>query len=45
VTGLKDGNVRRLLGKMVADGEIEKTGYGRYRVIGTGNSRDNTSGN
>src|SRR6266545_4251788 len=28
VTGLKDGNVRRLLGKMVASGEIEKAGYG-----------------
>ncbi|MBZ0139776.1 MAG: helicase RepA family protein [Pseudorhodoplanes sp.] len=44
VTGLKDGNVRRLLGKMVANGEIEKAGYGCYRVSGTGNSRGNTSG-
>jgi hypothetical protein len=29
-TGLKQGNVRRLLGKMVADGEAVKAGYGKY---------------
>jgi hypothetical protein len=28
--GMKDGNVRRLLLKMVADHEIERAGYGRY---------------
>lgn len=28
--GMKDGNVRRLLLKMVADREIERAGYGRY---------------
>jgi hypothetical protein len=44
ITGLKDGNVRRLLGKMVSDGEIEKAGYGCYRVSSIGNSRGNTSG-
>ena len=29
-TGLKQGNIRRLLGKMVADGEALKAGYGKY---------------
>jgi hypothetical protein len=32
VSGMKYANVRRLLGKMVASGEIEKTGYGCYRL-------------
>jgi len=32
ITNLKPNNVRRLLGKMVASGEIEKAGYGSYRV-------------
>lgn len=30
VTCMKPGNVRRLLGKMVADGEAQKTGRGKY---------------
>jgi hypothetical protein len=29
---MKDANVRRLLGKMVASGEIEKTAYCCYRL-------------
>jgi hypothetical protein len=29
-TGLKQGNIRRLLGKMVADCEALKAGYGKY---------------
>jgi len=32
VSNMKDANVRRLLGKMVASGEIEKAGYGCYRL-------------
>ncbi|WP_228872842.1 AAA family ATPase [Roseibium aggregatum] len=30
VTSMKPGNVRRLLSKMVADGEVHKTGRGQY---------------
>jgi hypothetical protein len=44
ITGLKDGNVRRLLGKMVASGEVEKAGYGCYRISASGNTGGNTSG-
>jgi AAA domain/RepB DNA-primase from phage plasmid/IclR helix-turn-helix domain len=29
--GMKEGNVRRLLGKLVTEGLIEKAAYGRYR--------------
>jgi AAA domain len=43
VSNMKDANVRRLLGKMVASGEIEKASYGCYRLSlsnpgNTGNS-------
>jgi len=31
VTGMKSGNVRRLLGKLVKEGIVEKAGYGRYQ--------------
>jgi RecA-family ATPase len=30
-TGMRSGNVRRLLGKLVKEGDIEKAGYGKYR--------------
>jgi hypothetical protein len=33
-TGLKENNVRRLLGKMVMAGEVEKTAYASYRTTG-----------
>lgn len=33
ISGMKEANIRRLLGKMVAKGEIEKVGYGNYRVV------------
>jgi hypothetical protein len=29
---MKDQNVRRLLGKMVASGEIKKVGRGNYQI-------------
>ena len=38
VACLKDANVRQLLGKMVAAGEIERTGYGRYRAATAGHT-------
>jgi RecA-family ATPase len=38
ITGLKDANVRRLLGKMVVSGDIEKEAYGCYRVAGAGHA-------
>jgi hypothetical protein len=38
ITGLKDVNVRKLLGKMVANGEVEKAGYGCYRLTGSGHT-------
>lgn len=49
ITGMRDGNVRRLLGKMVAAGEIEKAGYGSYRASPgntghTGNGGDGADG-
>jgi hypothetical protein len=31
-TGMKEGNIRRLLGKMVAKGEVEKVRFGNYRI-------------
>src|SRR5262249_6691183 len=31
ITGMRAGNVRRLLAKLVKEGVIEKTTYGRYR--------------
>jgi hypothetical protein len=31
-TGMKAGNVRRLLAKLVKEGAIEKEGYGRYKM-------------
>ncbi|QIG92285.1 AAA family ATPase [Bradyrhizobium sp. 6(2017)] len=37
-TGMKDGNVRFLLGQMVAAGEIQKQGYGRYTPTNTANT-------
>ncbi|WP_409188594.1 AAA family ATPase [Bradyrhizobium sp. RDM4] len=37
-TGMKDGNVRFLLGQMVAAGEIQKQGYGRYTPAYTANA-------
>lgn len=30
VTGMKDGNVRKLLNAMVKAGEVQKSGYGKY---------------
>jgi len=36
-TGMKDGNVRFLLGQMVTAGEIQKQGYGRYTPTNTAN--------
>jgi hypothetical protein len=43
ITNLKPNNVRRLLGKMVSSGEIEKAGYGSYRVsIGNSGRTGNT---
>ena len=30
VTGMKNGNIRRLLHSMVKAGEVQKTGRGRY---------------
>jgi RecA-family ATPase len=36
ITGLKNGNVRRLLGKMVHSGEVEKAGRGAYRCRAAG---------
>jgi hypothetical protein len=43
VSNMKDANVRRLLGKMVASGEIEKASYGCYRLAlsTSGNSGNN----
>lgn len=32
-TGMRAGNVRRLLGKMLKEGAIEKGGYGKYRRL------------
>ncbi|MBR1153147.1 AAA family ATPase [Bradyrhizobium sp. JYMT SZCCT0428] len=37
-TGMKDGNVRFLLGQMVAAGEIQKKGYGLYTPPNTANT-------
>jgi hypothetical protein len=34
VTGLKEVNIRKLLGKMVEKGEAAKAGYGCYRIAG-----------
>jgi predicted ATP-dependent serine protease len=33
-TSMRSGNVRRLLGKLVKEGAIEKAGYGRYQLPG-----------
>ncbi|MHC2241226.1 AAA family ATPase [Bradyrhizobium elkanii] len=42
-TGMKDGNVRFLLGQMVAAGEIQKQGYGRYTPTNTANTPNSWS--
>jgi hypothetical protein len=34
-TGMRAVNVRKLLHKLVEEGTIEKSGYGRYRKAGT----------
>jgi hypothetical protein len=44
VANMKDANVRRLLGKMVASGEIEKAGYGCYRTALSTPSHTGNSG-
>jgi AAA domain/RepB DNA-primase from phage plasmid/IclR helix-turn-helix domain len=31
-TGMKAGNIRRLLGKLLKEGAVEKAAYGRYRL-------------
>jgi DNA-binding IclR family transcriptional regulator len=31
-TGMKAGNIRRLLGKMVSEGVVRKAGYGKYTL-------------
>ena len=45
VTGLKVGNVRRLLGKMVIDGEVVKEGRGRYWIVTASMASGNFAGN
>ena len=41
VTGMAAGSVRRIVGKMVAKGEIEKAARGCYRAMSTGNNAGN----
>jgi DNA-binding IclR family transcriptional regulator len=41
VTGMQQGSVRRMLGEMVAKGEIEKSARGCYRAILKGNNSSN----
>lgn len=50
VTGMKDGNVRKLLFTMAAAGEVQKSGYGKYihpdlTVTGTDTTTTGNSGN
>lgn len=48
-TGGREGNIRRLLPKLVKEGLIEKVSYGKYTVPGntgnTGNTSDESGGN
>ncbi len=41
VTGMQAGSVRRIVGKMVAKGEIEKVERGCYRAMPSGNNGGN----
>jgi len=44
VGGLRDDNVRKLLGKMVAAGEVEKTTRGQYRLCDRSSDRTSHNG-